>query len=273
MKNKNENNFVYKKSLGQNFLTDEKLLDSIVDLSGVDGNSVVLEIGCGAGALTKALAKKARRVIGYEIDGRLIPRLTEIEKEFKNLSIVHKDVMKEDIKKIEDAAGEEYFLVANLPYYITTPIIMKFIENSEKLKGITVMVQEEVADRLAAKPGESSYGAITASINLVGEAKKVLFVGREKFTPQPNVDSAVVRIDVKKGKFSDEEIIAAKDAVRCGFSGRRKTLVNNIINYYKTDRKTAERIVKDAGFDALVRGEKLSADDYVKLSKYTVKLK
>ncbi|MDY6367512.1 MAG: 16S rRNA (adenine(1518)-N(6)/adenine(1519)-N(6))-dimethyltransferase RsmA [Clostridia bacterium] len=276
MKNTRESTdkkFFYKKSLGQNFLTDDSLLEKIVELSGVDENSVVIEIGCGAGALTKHLAKKVKKVIGYEIDGRLIPNLKELSGVYKNLTVIHNDVMKEEMSEIERVAGEDFYLVANLPYYITTPVIMRFIENSNHVKGITVMVQEEVADRLAANPGDSDYGAITASINLVGNAKKVLRVGREKFTPSPNVDSAVVRIAIERNKFTGKNQTAIKDAIRCGFSGRRKTLVNNIINYYKTDRKTAEKIVLDAGFDLLVRGERLSAQDYVKLSEFTVKLK
>lgn len=266
-KNVKENGFNYKKSLGQNFLSDEKLLADIAEKAGVDKNTVVLEIGCGAGALTKELAKRAKKVIGYEIDTRLIETLGKIEKENPNVKIYIKDIMKESMENIERNAGEEYLLVANLPYYITTPLIMRFIEDSKKMKGMSVMVQKEVANRLAASAGSPDYGAITVAVNLRGSAKIIERVGREKFTPVPNVDSAVVKIDIEKNKFEGADFFAVRNAVRCGFSGRRKTLVNNIINQYKTDRKTAEKILSDCGLDALVRGERLTAGEYIALSE------
>ena len=266
-KNVNKNDrFFYKKSLGQNFLTDEKLLAEIVINAGVNKDTTVLEIGCGAGALTAELAKSAKKVIGYEIDGRLIPTLNKIAEEYGNVEIINKDVMKESLSEIEKRTGKDYLLVANLPYYITTPVIMRFIENSVNIKGMAVMVQEEVADRLAAAPKTSDYGAITVAINLRGEAKKILRVGREKFTPVPNVDSAVVKIDIDKDKFKGEDLFAVRDTVKCGFNNRRKTLLNNIVNYYGIKREIAENIITGCGFSPLVRGEELSAADYVKLT-------
>lgn len=263
--NKNEK-FFYKKSLGQNFLTDEKLLDDIVEKAGVEKNSVVLEIGCGAGALTTAIAKRAKKVVGYEIDGRLLPLLNRIADEYKNVEIINKDVMKEDLSDIEKRLGDGYLLVANLPYYITTPVIMRFLENSDKIKGMAVMVQEEVADRLTAKAGTSDYGAITVAIDLRGGARIIERVGREKFTPVPNVDSAVVKIDIEKDKFAGEDLTAIRDAVKCGFNNRRKTLLNNIVSFYGADRKTAESVIADCGFIPLCRGEQLTAENYVCLS-------
>ena len=264
--NDKNDKFFYKKSLGQNFLTDEKLLDGIVEKAGVNENSVVLEIGCGAGALTAALAKRAKKVVGYEIDARLLPTLNRMANERKNVEIINKDVMKEELSDIEKRLDDEYLLVANLPYYITTPVIMRFLENSEKIKGMAVMVQEEVADRLTAKAGTSDYGAITVAIDLRGGARIIERVGREKFTPVPNVDSAVVKIDIEKNKFAGEDFVEIRDAVKCGFNSRRKTLVNNIMNYYKADRKTAESVIADCGFNPLCRGEQLTAENYARLS-------
>ena len=264
--NDKNDKFFYKKSLGQNFLTDEKLLDGIVEKAGVNENSVVLEIGCGAGALTAALSKRAKKVVGYEIDARLLPTLNRMANERKNVEIINKDVMKEELSDIEKRLDDEYLLVANLPYYITTPVIMRFLEHSEKIKGMAVMVQEEVADRLTAKAGTSDYGAITVAIDLRGGARIIERVGREKFTPVPNVDSAVVKIDIEKNKFAGEDFVAIRDAVKCGFNSRRKTLVNNIMNYYKADRKTAESVIADCGFNPLCRGEQLTAENYARLS-------
>lgn len=265
--NDKKDKFFYKKSLGQNFLTDEKLLAEIVDKAGVNENTVVLEIGCGAGALTKELCKRAKKVVGYEIDERLIPTLNKIAEIYPNAIIINKDIMKEDLAEIEKKTGENYLLVANLPYYITTPVIMRFLENSDKIKGMAVMVQEEVAKRLAATAKSPDYGAITVAINLRGGAKIIEYVGREKFTPVPSVDSAVVKIDIEKGKFAGEDMFAVRNTVRCAFISRRKTLVNNIMNYYKTDRRTAEKIVCDCGFNPLCRGEELTAENYVLLAK------
>ena len=258
--------FNYKKSLGQNFLTDAELLSNIAEVADVDGKTV-LEIGCGAGALTRELLKRAKKVIGYEIDQRLFPVLEEIKKQNGNFEPVFKDIMKERLENVEKKTGGEYVLVANLPYYITTPIITRFLENSTAVQGLSVMVQEEVAERLAAKEGTSEYGAITVAVNLRGSAKIVMRVGRDKFTPAPNVDSAVVKIDIEKDKFKGVNLNKVREVVRCAFSSRRKTLANNIINVYKIPRQKAEDILTDAGVNVFVRGEKLSAADFVKLSE------
>lgn len=262
-----KNNISLKKAFGQNFLTDTALLEEIVSKSGVSENDVVLEIGCGAGALTSVLAKNAKRVIGYEIDNRLKPVLEQVLAEHDNVEIVFNDVMKVPISDIEKKLGENYVLVANLPYYITTPIIMRFIENAKNLKRMVIMVQEEVADRLASKESSSDYGAITVGINLRGSAQKVLRVGREKFTPPPNVDSAVVRIDIEQNKFSGEDFSKVRQVVKCAFSNRRKMLVNNLMNGYKITRDNAEQILITADLPLTVRGENLTADDFVKLSR------
>ncbi len=261
-----EHGLQLKKAYGQNFLTDTVLLDEIVEKAGVTENDVVLEIGCGAGALTSALAKKAKKVIGYEIDAGLKPVLSHTLSGFNNVEIVFNDVMKVELTEIEKKLGGEYILVANLPYYITTPIVMRFIENSYKMKAMVIMVQEEVAYRFSAKQSTSDYGAITVGINLRGDAEVVLKVPRDKFTPPPNVDSAVVKIVIDSNKFNGVDFSKVRNVVRVAFSSRRKMLVNNLMNGFKLSRSTAEKVIMDSELSLTCRGENLTASDYVKLS-------
>ena len=260
-----QHGLVLKKAYGQNFLTDKELLTNIVLNAGVTKDDTVLEIGCGAGALTTALCQSAKKVVGYEIDERLKPVLGEVLSDYDNVEIVFKDVMKEKLSDIEKKLGGNYILVANLPYYITTPIVMRFLENSEKLKGMVIMVQEEVANRFAAKAGTSDYGAITVGINLRGSAEVVMRVPREKFTPAPNVDSAVAKINIENGKFLGVDMNAVRNVVRCGFSSRRKMFVNNLMNTYKLSRTDAEKVLNLANIPLSVRGENLTAEEYVNL--------
>jgi len=261
-----EHGLVLKKAYGQNFLTDRTLLDEIVEKAGVTENDTVLEIGCGAGALTTSLARKAKKVIGYEIDERLKPVLNEVLSEFDNVEIVFSDVMKNKMTDIEKKLGGKYIMVANLPYYITTPIVMRFIEDAKNLKAMVIMVQEEVAYRFSAKAGTSDYGAITVGINLRGSADVIINVPREKFTPAPNVDSAVVKIDIDENKNNGVDFNAVRDVVRMAFSSRRKMLVNNIMNVYKLSRTDAENVLINAEIPLTVRGENLTETEYVKLA-------
>ena len=262
-----EYGFKFKKAFGQNFLSDPFVLGEIAEKAGVNENSVVLEIGCGAGALTKELAARAKKVVGYEIDERLKPVLRDALSGFDNTEVVFGDVMKRKLADIEKTLGESYVLVANLPYYITTPIIMNFLENGENVSSMTVMVQKEVAERLAAKPRTSDYGAITVGINLRGEAKIVMQVPREKFTPVPNVDSAVVRIDIDKNKFAKADKSAVRELVRKAFTSRRKTLVNNISSGYGTSKESAAKLLEKCGISPTARAEELSAEQFVLLSE------
>lgn len=256
------------KAYGQNFLTDTELLSEIVEKSGIDSNTTVLEIGPGAGALTRELAKTAKKVIAYEIDTRLKPVLEETVGEFSNVEIVFKDVMKEKINVLENKLGGEYVMVANLPYYITTPIVMNFLENSTKIKALVIMVQKEVADRFTAKAGTADYGAITVGINLKGYASTVKYVPREMFTPPPNVDSAVVKIEVDHDKFTGVDATKVRDVVKKAFMNRRKMLVNNLMNFYKKSRLEAEEILKNANVSLTARGEQLTVEDYIRLADY-----
>ncbi len=262
-----EHNFSLKKAYGQNFLTDKELLENIVDSAGITDKDTVLEIGCGAGALTTVLADRAKKVVGYEIDTKLQPVLKEVLADYSNVQINFSDVMKNKMKDIEAQLGGDYVLVANLPYYITTPIVMRFLEDAKRIKAMVIMVQEEVAYRFASREGTSDYGAITVGINLRGNAEVVLRVPREKFTPPPNVDSAVVKIIIDENKFKGVDFEKVRNVVRIAFSSRRKMLVNNLMNGYKINREKAESILNQAGVELTKRGESLSAEEFVTLSK------
>lgn len=261
-----ESGFKFNKRFGQNFIESEILLEKIVELSGVTEKDKVVEIGVGGGTLTRALSEKAKFVYGFEIDKNLQPVLQKSLSGVENVEIIFKDFMKENLSELEKEIGEEYVVVANLPYYITSPIVMRFIEEAEFCRRIVVMVQREVAFRFCARPATADYGAITAAIGLWGDAAIILDVDRTNFYPQPNVDSAVVRID----KFYEDRGVIDKkvyrDIVRIAFSSRRKTLVNNMMNYLKISREKAENILKESGIDISVRGETLSVGDFTRLA-------
>ena len=242
-------------------------LDRLVELAGVSENDTVIEIGCGAGTLTRSIAKRAKKVIGYEIDTRLKPILDEVMLDHKNVSINFMDIMKENITALEKKIGTNYILVANLPYYITTPIVTSFLENAKNVSRMVIMVQKEVAERFSASPGGRDYGAITVAINLKGSAQIIMHAGREMFTPPPKVDSAVVRIDIDREKFSGANISAVRALVRCAFTSRRKTLVNNLLNGLKITREQAQSALEKLGVAIDVRGETLSSEQFVELSK------
>ena len=261
-----ESGFKFNKRFGQNFIESEILLEKIVELSGVTEKDKVVEIGVGGGTLTRALSEKAKFVYGFEIDKNLQPVLQKSLSGVENVEIIFKDFMKENLSELEKEIGEEYVVVANLPYYITSPIVMRFIEEAKFCRRIVVMVQREVAFRFCARPATADYGAITAAIGLWGDAAIILDVDRTNFYPQPNVDSAVVRID----KFYEDRGVIDKkvyrDIVRIAFSSRRKTLVNNMMNYLKISREKAENILKESGIDISVRGETLSVGDFTRLA-------
>ena len=261
-----ESGFKFNKRFGQNFIESEILLEKIVELSGVTEKDKVVEIGVGGGTLTRALSEKAKFVYGFEIDKNLQPVLQKSLSGVENVEIIFKDFMKENLSELEKEIGEEYVVVANLPYYITSPIVMRFIEEAKFCRRIVVMVQREVAFRFCARPATADYGAITAAIGLWGDAAIILDVDRTNFYPQPNVDSAVVRID----KFYEDRGVidkkAYRDIVRIAFSSRRKTLVNNMMNYLKISREKAENILKESGIDISVRGETLSVGDFTRLA-------
>lgn len=259
------NNFSFKKQYGQNFIYDDDLLSAIVDGAGVDKDTTVIEIGCGAGTLTRQIAKKAKMVYGYEIDKTLQPVLAKTLAGVENAEIIFRDFTRLRLDELEKSLPE-YVVVANLPYYITTPLIMTFIENSKKCRSLTVMVQEEVALRLCAKAGTPDYGAITANIALRGTSRIIMKVGRERFHPSPNVDSAVVRIDLGDTRGDVSDVTLYKKCVQAAFGSRRKTLENNLVNAFKLTREQAKKLMQDSGIAEGVRGEVLSPEDFARLS-------
>lgn len=259
------NNFSFKKQYGQNFIYDDDLLSAIVDGAGVDKDTTVIEIGCGAGTLTRQIAKKAKMVYGYEIDKTLQPVLAKTLAGVENAEIIFRDFTRLRLDELEKSLPE-YVVVANLPYYITTPLIMTFIENSKKCRSLTVMVQEEVALRLCAKAGTPDYGAITANIALRGTSRIIMKVGRERFHPSPNVDSAVVRIDLGDTRGDVSDVALYKKCVQAAFGSRRKTLENNLVNAFKLTREQAKKLMQDSGIAEGVRGEVLSPEDFARLS-------
>ena len=255
--------FKFLKKYGQNFLSDKNLLRAIVDDARVSSSDVVLEIGPGAGALTEPLLDKAGKVVSVEIDDRLLPELTERFKDRDNFTLVHSDIMKLKDSEIESLVGRDFKVVANIPYYISTQLIMRFLESDLKAKSVTVMVQKEVAERLTANPGDKEYGVISVAVALWGRAKITRHVGRQMFFPVPDVDSAVVTVETDENKTC--EIAGVMKLVRTAFSMRRKTLRNNLLAGYGITGDKFDTAIRELGYDTAVRGERLSPNDFIKL--------
>ena len=255
--------FSFKKQFGQNFITDKNLLSSIVALSGVEDCDTVVEIGCGAGTLTRALAEKAKRVIGFEVDKSLQPVLERTLSGLENVEVIFRDFLKVNLDEFEKETGG-YKVVANLPYYITTPLIMKIVEEGKMCKSLSVMVQEEVANRICAQAGTADYGAITARIAPRADCKVIKRVPRTMFFPRPNVDSAVVKLDFADKISIDESY---KKVVQAAFSSRRKTLENNLVNSFKLTRGQAQEVLISCGIDLKARGETLDYTKFALLAK------
>ena len=264
-----KNGFYFKKKFGQNFLTDANLLDAIVRDAGVDDATVVLEIGAGAGALTRALSKAAKKVLAYEIDASLQPVLAETLSGCENTEVAFGGFLRADLPALEKELGE-YRVVANLPYYVTTPVMMRFLEEAKRCTGLTVMVQEEVARRFTAEAGTPDYGSVTAAIALKGEARIMRKVPRTMFMPRPNVDSAIVRIDFEKDRIPVSSEAAYRAVVRCAFAGRRKTLENNMMGAFRLSREQARALLSEAGIADMVRGETLTPQAFARLADVLV---
>lgn len=265
-------NFRFNKAYGQNFIFDTNFLRSILDKVDIE-NKTVLEIGPGAGTLTSIICEKAKKVVAFEIDTNLKPILEENLSTFNNVEIVFGDIMKFDMDFIENKMDDEYIMVANLPYYITTPIIFKFLENAKNLKSMAIMVQLEVAERLVAKAGTKDYGAITPAIDYRATAKIIKRVDRKMFTPVPNVDSAIVKIDFDNNKYKIDNTKILDDTIKCVFQMRRKTIENNIKSYFKFSSEQTDKIVKNAGLNKGTRGETLTTQQLIDLSNEINKIK
>lgn len=261
---------VFRKEFGQNFLINKMIPEDIADNCADTSDSMILEIGPGIGCLTKELALRYKKVVAIEIDKGLIPILNKTLSEFDNITVINEDVMKIDLTALVEqySDGMPVSVCANLPYYITTPIIMGLLESGVKFSSITVMIQNEVAARLTAQPGKSDYGAITAVLGYYGSVRKLFKVGASCFVPAPKVDSAVIRIDLyDTPKFDVRDRDLFKNLIKFAFEMRRKTLVNALSSKlagFTRDQITAAIIA--IGHDEKVRGERLSTAEFVQLA-------
>ena len=263
--------FVFKKNLGQNFLTEGSLLRAIVKDAGVTADDVVVEIGTGAGTLTSAISEKAKWVYTFDVDNALKPVLEETLEGKENITLNFLDVLKCSDEKLREIIGEEPFkVVANIPYYVTTPLIMRFLESDLPCKSLTVMVQKEVADRLIAEPDTENYGAITLAVELRGSAKVTRTVSRLLFHPAPKVDSAVVHIEIDDTRYEIKDKAFLQKLIRAGFQMRRKTLVNNIGSLLGISKDKAKEVLVKFGYSESIRGEALSIEDYIKIAEALV---
>lgn len=267
----------FHKEFGQNFLINRIIPEDIADNCADTSERMILEIGPGIGCLTQELAMRYKKVVAVEIDKGLIPVLSKTLSEFDNITVINKDIMKVDLVKLinEYSEGMPVSVCANLPYYITTPILMYLLESGVKLSTITVMVQNEVAARLSAKAGSSDYGAITAILGYYGSVRKLFKVSAGSFIPAPKVDSAVVRIDLyDKCPFDIKDEKLFRNCIKAAFEMRRKTLENALTAKLGgfTKEQVAEAISL-CGFDAKIRGERLSTEDFVTLSNHLYKIK
>ena len=263
-------NMSAKKKFGQNFLIDSHVLEGIVEAAGVTDDDLVLEIGPGIGSLTQYLAEAAGKVVAVEIDKTLLPVLADTLSEYDNVTVINEDILKVDLDEIvSENGGRPIKVVANLPYYITTPIIMKLFESRARIESITVMVQKEVADRMAAGPGGKDYGSLSLAVGYYAKAVTVMDVPPSSFIPQPNVGSAVVnlsRYTEPRVKVRDEKRLF--EIVRTAFNQRRKTLSNSLSNNPSlgvSRQEVADALLK-MGVDEKARGEILTLEQFAELS-------
>jgi 16S rRNA (adenine1518-N6/adenine1519-N6)-dimethyltransferase len=265
--------FSFKKSLGQNFLIDTNILNRIVDHAELTDHSGAIEIGPGIGALTEQLAKRAEKVVAFEIDQRLLPILEDTLSPYPNVNVIHSDVLKADVQAVmkqEFKEQEDVMVVANLPYYVTTPILMKLLEERLSIRGIVCMLQKEVGDRISAKPGTKEYGSLSIAVQYYTKAETVMIVPKTVFMPQPNVDSAVIRLtlhDEPPVKVKDEDFFFR--VTRSSFAQRRKTILNNLTSQLPDGKQKKESIqaaLQQAGVEESRRGETLSIEEFAQLS-------
>ncbi|MEC0094144.1 16S rRNA (adenine(1518)-N(6)/adenine(1519)-N(6))-dimethyltransferase RsmA [Paenibacillus macquariensis] len=264
--------FSFKKSLGQNFLIDQNILNKIVEAAELDSTKGALEIGPGIGALTERLAQTAGKVTAVEIDRRLIPILEEVLEPYEHVQVEQADVLEVDLPALFESHFKDVSkvsVVANLPYYVTTPILMKLLEGKLPLEHIVVMIQKEVAQRMAASPGSKDYGSLSIAVQYYSEPKLICIVPNTVFIPQPNVDSAVIRLTVR-----DKPPVDAKDeahffdVVHSSFAQRRKTISNNLKTRYSPaeGRELIDALLLQAGIEPSRRGETLSLQEFATLS-------
>lgn len=256
------------KSLGQNFLVDDNVIENIVESANIAKDDLVIEIGPGLGTLTARLLEKAKKVIAIELDNRMINILNDRFSLYENFELINEDVLKVDLRKlISENKAQKVKVVANLPYYITTPIIMKLLEDKLEIESITVMIQKEVAKRLTAKPGDKLSGAITYSVNYYCEPEEVVTVPNSSFIPEPEVESEVIKLKLRKEppvQIKNEEIFFK--LIKASFMQRRKTLINGITNSEIMEKEEFRELLKKVGLNENVRGESLSMQDFANIA-------
>ncbi len=260
----------FNKGLGQNFLVDPMVCPQMAENADLDENTCAIEIGPGVGVLTAELAKRAGKVLSFELDDRLLPVLAETLAEFDNVEIINQDILKANLPEIieEKCKGMDIVVCANLPYYITSPIIMLFLESKLPVKSITVMVQKEAADRLCAEVGSRDGGAVTVAVSYYAHSEELFFVPRESFLPPPKVNSAVIKLTVRDNppiKADNEEFFFK--LVKAAFSQRRKTAENSISAGLGIPKPQVAKALEDAGLEKTVRAEKLTMTDFETLAK------
>ena len=265
--------FKFKKKYGQNFLKDDRIVEKIVTLSDIEDDSLVIEVGPGKGILTRQLSKAAKNVICYEIDMQLEGYLINLSKELSNVEVVFSDFLDVDLaKKVSDYKYKHLYFISNVPYYITTPIIMKLLEEKLDIETITVMVQKEVADRLIAIPGEKLSGAITYSVYYYATSENVTIVENNSFIPEPEVDSEVIKLSIRKNppvELLDEDQFFK--TVKASFMQRRKTLINALVNGgILKSKQDAKKLFDDLNMNYNTRGESLSIEMFAEISNYIV---
>ncbi|MBQ3520437.1 MAG: 16S rRNA (adenine(1518)-N(6)/adenine(1519)-N(6))-dimethyltransferase RsmA [Firmicutes bacterium] len=270
---KERHNFQLSKSLGQNFITDKSVIERIVEGSDVGEDDLVIEIGPGIGVLTAEAAESAAKVVAIEIDKKLIPILAETLAEYDNIRVINQDILKTDINEIireEREAGSFtgcVKIMGNLPYYITTPIIMGILEKGVEADSITIMMQKEVADRIKAAPGGKIYGAISAAVQYYCEVEQVASVPKEVFVPRPKVDSAVLKLSIRKERpvdLIDEKSFFA--CIKAGFGQRRKTLLNSLTGVNGLPKEDIKEILEAAGVDPARRAETLDINEFAAIA-------
>ncbi|MBR6361297.1 MAG: 16S rRNA (adenine(1518)-N(6)/adenine(1519)-N(6))-dimethyltransferase RsmA [Clostridia bacterium] len=261
--------FSFSKSLGQNFIINPDICPEMAENCGADSGSGVLEIGPGIGVLTKELCLRAKKVVSIELDKRLLPILDETVGEFDNLKIINADVMKTDLKKVleEEFGGMPVYVCANLPYYITSPVIMMLLQNNPGINALTVMVQKEWADRIISPVGSRDAGAVTAAVNYYSEARKLFGVSKNSFMPAPKVDSAVLRMDIREKppvEVEDEKLFFA--LIKAAFGQRRKTALNSLSSGLGISKDAVAQALTQCGFDTNVRAETMTMEEFAALS-------
>lgn len=274
----NRHGVTFKKSLGQNFLIDPDVCPAMagVAVGGAERPVGVIEIGAGVGVLTKELLERAEKVVCVELDERLFPVLNETLRGYDNLKLVNGDILKIDLKALikENFDGMDVVVCANLPYYITSPVIMRLLEEELPINKIIVMVQKEAGERLTAKVGSREAGAVTAAVNYYASASKVFDVPRTSFVPSPNVDSCVICLDLtKREKYDVENVPFFFKTVKAAFGQRRKTILNSLSNGLEIDKEKIAKAVENAGLSPTDRAEKLTMEELICLSNEIEKVR